>query len=139
MPVTQISVLKGWSSEQKQAICRGIQSAVKDVLCIAHDNFYHRIVEFDRSHMLLPQGVSERQVLIELDLFAGRKEEIKRALFEQIEKNLLQHSIQPEDIMIIYREHPLESWYIRGRVGAEIARLNREQVQEKRPGESNVT
>lgn len=125
MPIIQISLREGWSAEQKRAICKSIQKAIKVVFCIAHDNFHHRIVEYDASHMVLPSDATDKYILIELDMFPGRDEGDKHAVFEEIERNLLPYSIRPEDIMIIYREPPLENWRIGGRSAKDIHRTRR--------------
>jgi len=49
----------------------------RKALSITHDNFVHRIFEFDDSNMLLPPGKSKNYALIELDLLPGRDEALK--------------------------------------------------------------
>jgi len=114
MPVIQISLYEGRSSEEKMGICRSIQNSIKDSLSITHDNFIHRIFEFDDSSMLVPPGKSRNYIIIELNLLPGRDQALKLQLFKKIEENLLKFKISANDILIIYREPSLENWYIEG-------------------------
>lgn len=120
MPVIQINIFEGRSKEEKVAICRSIQKAIKDALSIAHDNFHHRIVEFDDSTLLIPPGRSKNYIMIELNMLPGRDEALKLGMFRRIEANLQQFNIAPDDILIICHDANLENWYIRGKSGIEM-------------------
>ena len=119
MPVLHINLYKGRSDAEKISICRTIQNSIKEALSIPHDNFIHRIFEFDDSNMLIPPGKSKNYILIELDLLPGRDESLKLKMFRKIEENLLPFNISHNDILIIYREPNLENWYIDGKSGKE--------------------
>jgi phenylpyruvate tautomerase PptA (4-oxalocrotonate tautomerase family) len=119
VPIVQINLYKTRSNEEKMGICRSIQDSMKGTLSISHDDFVHRIYEFDDSNMLVPPGKSKNYILIELDLLPGRGEALKLELFKKIEEGLLQFNITPNDILIIYREPNLENWYIEGKTGKE--------------------
>ena len=119
MPIVQINLYKTRSNEEKMGICRSIQNSIKEALSITHDDFVHRIYEFDDSNMLIPLGKSKNYILIELDLLPGRDEALKLELFKKIEEGLLEFNISPNDILIIYREPNLENWYIDGKTGKE--------------------
>ncbi|HTY23271.1 MAG TPA: tautomerase family protein [Desulfomonilaceae bacterium] len=119
MPVVQINLYEGRSDEEKTGICRSIQNSIKETLSIPHDNFLHRIFEFNDSNMLIPPGKSQNYIFIELDVFPGRDESLKLKLFKKIEENLQQFNIQQNDILIIYREPSLEDWYISGKTGTQ--------------------
>ncbi len=77
MPIVQINLYKTRSNEEKMGICRSIQNSIKEALSITHDDFVHRIYEFDDSNMLVPTGKSKNYMLIELDLLPGRDEAFK--------------------------------------------------------------
>ena len=120
MPAVQISMLRGRPDRERIAICRSIQAAIKDTLGLKHDNFHHRIREYEESNLLFPPPQSKSYVLVELDLFPGRDAQAKLMLFKTIEARLEQHGIHPGDITIIYRETPPENWYLQGRTGTQV-------------------
>jgi phenylpyruvate tautomerase PptA (4-oxalocrotonate tautomerase family) len=119
MPIVKINLYRGRSDAEKTGICRSIQNSIKETLSIPHDNFVHRIFEFDDSNMLVPPGKSRNYILIELDLLPGRDEALKLKMFKKIEENMLRFNISQNDILIIYREPNLENWYIDGQSGKE--------------------
>ena len=120
MPIIQIHLYEGRSKAEKIGICRSIQNSIKEALTITHDNFHHRIFEFDDSSMLIPPGRSKNYIIIEIDLLPGRDEALKLEMFKKIEANLLQFNIAQDDIHILCREPNLENWYIRGKSGKEM-------------------
>jgi hypothetical protein len=111
---------KGVHSSEKREICNAIQDSIKESLNIAHNNFHHRIFEFDEEHLFIPPGKSKKYISIELDLFPGKTRDQKLKMFKMIEDGLLKFDIQKDDILIIYREPALENWFIRGNIGEEI-------------------
>jgi len=120
MPVIQINLFEGRSKEEKIAICRSIQKAMKEALSISHDNFHHRIREFDDSTLLIPPGRSKNYIMIELNMLPGRNETLKLDMFRKIEANLQQFNIAQDDILIICHDPASENWYIRGKSGKEM-------------------
>jgi len=120
MPVIQINLFEGRSKEEKIAICRSIQKAMKEALSISHDNFHHRIREFDDSTLLIPPGRSKNYIMIEINMLPGRDETLKLDMFRKIEANLQQFNIAQDDILIICHDPALENWYIRGKSGIEM-------------------
>ena len=120
MPVIKICMYKGVHSSEKREICNAIQDSIKESLNIAHNNFHHRIFEFDEEHLFIPPGKSKKYISIELDLFPGKTRDQKLKMFKMIEDGLLKFDIQKDDILIIYREPALENWFIRGNIGEEI-------------------
>jgi len=120
MPVIQINLYEGRPKEEKIAICRSIQKAIKEALSISHDNFHHRICEFDDSTLLIPPGRSKNYIMIEINMLPGRDETLKLDMFRKIEANLQQFNIAQDDILIICHDPDLENWYIRGKSGKEM-------------------
>ena len=49
-----------------------------------------------------------------MTVFPGRSFEAKKKLYQTIVKNLGDLHIQPNDILIVLKEPPLENWGIRG-------------------------
>jgi len=73
--------------------------------------------------MLVPELLRQNYVLIELDMFSGRSVELKNELFKKLESDLNKFGIKKEYLMIIYRETPIENWYIQGNCGVEIRKI----------------
>ncbi|MBI4962628.1 MAG: tautomerase family protein [Desulfomonile tiedjei] len=120
MPIIQINLYEGRSQAEKIAICRSIQDAIKQALSITHDNFHHRICEFNDSTLLIPPGRSKNYIMIEINMLPGRDEALKLEMFRKIEANLKQFNISSDDILIICHDPSLENWYIRGKSGIEM-------------------
>jgi phenylpyruvate tautomerase PptA (4-oxalocrotonate tautomerase family) len=120
MPIIEINMYKGRSTEEKKNICSAIQMAIKETYKIEHNNFHHRINEYDETNLLVPPSQSKNYFSLELDFFPGRSKGDKNKLYENITKSLESFNIAAEDIMIIIREPLLENWYIRGKSGEEI-------------------
>lgn len=124
MPIIKMSIYKGKTTEEKKNICVAIQAAVKEVLLLNHDNFTHRIYEFSKENMIIPEGRSDNYMILELDMFPGKSKEQKRNIFPLILENLSKYEISKDDLIIIYREPLTENWYIRGQTAEEMLRLD---------------
>lgn len=53
-----------------------------------------------------------------MDVFPGRSLDAKRKLYQTIVQNLKELDIQPNDILIILNEPPLNNWGVRGGIPA---------------------
>jgi phenylpyruvate tautomerase PptA (4-oxalocrotonate tautomerase family) len=125
MPVVNINIFKGRSVEEKKDICLTIQKAIKETYNITHDNFHHRINEYDDTAMFIPPNRSKNYIFIELDFMPGRSKAEKNELYDTLANKLQIFNIKKEDMLIIMREPLLENWYIRGQTGDEIVQKNK--------------
>jgi len=123
MPIVKISLLDSWSREEQLSISRALHKVLVDVLGIPDSDFNHRILRFNRDTWQLPPGKSDRYVLVEMDLFPGRREETKAKLFRSIVSHLGESGIPDTDVVIIVNEPPLGNWGIRGGVQASHGSL----------------
>jgi phenylpyruvate tautomerase PptA (4-oxalocrotonate tautomerase family) len=73
---------------------------------------------YDVNRRIIPTGRSEKFTRVEIELFAGRSIEAKRALYRTIVRNLAALGVPENDIKIILLEVPLQNWGIRGGVPA---------------------
>ena len=120
MPVVKINIAKGKSGSEKSEIRNAIQYAIKEVFNMNHNEFHHRIYEFEKENLSLPPGKSDNYILIELDIFPGREKDVKKLLFKKIEENLIAQNFKKDEIMIIYREPDLSNWFISGKSGEDM-------------------
>lgn len=101
-----------------------IHGCMKSVLTLPDDKRAHRFVPLAREDFYFPGGRSERYVVIEINMMAGRKPEtIKRlikTLFATIERDV---GISPVDVEITVSEQPAYCWGFRGMTGDEAADL----------------
>ena len=62
-------------------------------------------------------------MLVELDLFPGRRMETKADLYRSLVSRLGQLGIHKTDILVIIQEIPLDNWGIRGGIPASQTQL----------------
>lgn len=101
-----------------------IHGSVKSVLGMPDDKRAHRFIPLAAEDYYFPGGRTERYLVIEINMMAGRKPEtVKRlikALFADIEREL---GISPVDVEITVNEQPAYCWGFRGMTGDEAADL----------------
>lgn len=126
MPVTLVSILEGRSAAEKRALMEAVQTAIADTLKLpAHDRNL-RLCVHKADEWLLPEGKTERYVLVETALFAGRTPETKGALYAAIVKNLQALGVDKGDVFIRVIEQPRENFGIRGGQRADLVQLGYE-------------
>lgn len=118
MPLAKIEVRRSWPPEQVQAIIEAIYLAQREALKVPHGDRQIRFIEHQPEHFHVPPGKTDCYTLVEIQLFAGRSMEAKRALYQAIVRNLGELGIAPADILIVLNEIPLENWAIWGSVPA---------------------
>jgi phenylpyruvate tautomerase PptA (4-oxalocrotonate tautomerase family) len=126
MPVTLVSILEGRSSAEKIALMEAVQGAIASTLKLpAHDRNL-RLCVHGRDEWLLPEGKSDRYVLVETALFAGRTAETKGALYAAIVEALQGLGVDRDDVFIRIVEQPRENFGIRGGQRADLVALGYE-------------
>lgn len=123
MPLARIEVRKKWQPDQVQAIIEAIYAAQREALGVPEDDRLIRFFEHTPEHFHVPPGKTENFTLVEINLFAGRSIEAKRALYQSIVRNLGALGISPADIFIVLHDIPLENWGIRGGIPASEVNL----------------
>lgn len=114
MPLVKISLLKGRSKEEKKALLDGIHAALMDAFKIPENDRTQRIFEFELDNFDIPEGKTSNYTLIEIDVFPGRSLDAKRKLYQTTVQNLKELDIQPNDLLIVLKEPPLDNWGVRG-------------------------
>lgn len=118
MPLVKVSLLKGKSKEEKEALLNAIHAALIEAFKIRENDRNQRIFEFEPENFEIPEGKTSNYTLIEIDVFPGRSIEAKRKLYQTIVQNLQRHNIQASDVLIVLNEPQLDNWGVRGGVPA---------------------
>ncbi len=123
MPLVKISLLKGKSKEEKEALLDAVHAALIETFKIPENDRNQRIFEFEPENFEIPEGKTSNYTLIEMDVFPGRSIEAKRRLYQTIVQNLKRHNIQASDVLIVLNEPHLDNWGVRGGVPASTIDL----------------
>jgi phenylpyruvate tautomerase PptA (4-oxalocrotonate tautomerase family) len=113
MPLVKVSLLKGRSIEEKKALLDAIHAALLDAFKIPENDRNQRIFEFEPENFDIPEEKTSNYTMIEIDVFPGRSLDAKRKLYQKIVQNL-NEQIQPNDILVVLKEPPLDNWGVRG-------------------------
>ncbi len=118
MPLVKVSLLKGKSKEEKEALLNAIHAALIEAFKIPENDRSQRIFEFEPENFEIPEGKTSNYTLIEMDVFPGRSIEAKRKLYQTIVQNLQKLDIQTSDVLIVLNEPQFDNWGVRGGVPA---------------------
>ena len=118
MPLVKVSLLKGKSKEEKKALSDAIHAALMEAFRIPENDRNQRIFEFEPENFDVPEGKTSNYTLIEITAFPGRSLDAKRKLYQTIVQNLNKLDIQPNDLLIVLKEPPLDNWGVRGGIPA---------------------
>ncbi len=114
MPLVKISLCKGKSHKEKKALMDAVHSALVDSFEIPEGDRNQRIVEFEPENFEYSEGKTQNFTIIEMTVFPGRTIAAKRKLYNKLVENLQKLNIQPNDILIVLQEPPLDNWGISG-------------------------
>ncbi|MGC4107341.1 MAG: tautomerase family protein [Thermomicrobiales bacterium] len=123
--MAQITIFgrRGVHAGQRTAISEAIHAAAtaEDALQLPAAKRFHRFCWLDAEDFLYPDDRSERYLIVEVSMFAGRSVAAKKAFMRGIVANLgAACGIAPQDIEITITETPRENWMIRGMPGDEL-------------------
>ncbi|MBF0481477.1 MAG: tautomerase family protein [Desulfovibrionaceae bacterium] len=120
MPQVRINMIKGRSRAEKLAVSGVVRQAMASALGVPESGTNHRFVEFQREDWILPEGASERFVLIEATLFAGRSSQAKGDFYAAVTAGLTALGVPESDVLIVLIEGPRENWGLRGGQRADL-------------------
>ena len=122
MPQTKIYGNADFIQQNRESLSATIHSCVVDALNYPPEKKFQRFFPLQTEDFEYPSDRSEKYIIIEILLFAGRTVEAKknlyRLLFERLKEKL---DIAPLDIEIILIETPRHNWGIRGMAGDELS------------------
>lgn len=114
MPVVTITTRSGRSAKEKKALLDAVHQSLRDAFKIPENDRTQRLLELDPADMEPPPDRTDRYVLVEIDIFAGRSVDAKRELYKTLADRLEGLGMERTDFMILLKDHPLENWGIRG-------------------------
>ena len=120
MPLVTLTVRKPKSVEFKSAVLDAVHSALVSSGVPLQDLF-ERVIElgaddfrFDANYPDLKSDRNEDFVLIEILWSVGRSVKVKKKLLEQLMALLSQAGLNPENVMVCFKETSWENWSFGG-------------------------
>ena len=120
MPVVTITVRKPKSREFKTTVLDAVHAALVSSGVPAADRF-QRVIEldgddfrFDASYPDLASPRDENFVLIEIVWSVGRSVKVRRKLLEELMSTLSRLGLDPEHVMVCFKETTWENWAFGG-------------------------
>jgi phenylpyruvate tautomerase PptA (4-oxalocrotonate tautomerase family) len=120
MPLVTLTMLKPKSSYFKDGILEAVHAALVASGVPAADRF-HRVLElseddfrFDASYPDLSSKRTEDFVLIEILWSVGRSVKVKKKLLEDLMARLSSRGLNPENVMVVFKETTWENWSFAG-------------------------
>jgi len=116
MPLTQISLKKGKSTEYRQALMDQVYMAMREAIDTPEDDRFAIVTEldddnFNNSGNYLGIERSADVVFIKITLNRGRTTEKKKALYAAIAERLSSNpGVRPEDVVISLCEVSMDDW-----------------------------
>ena len=121
MPQVRIETRDHWLNGRHEALYDAIQAAMVEGIKIPEDDRCYRLVEYDAAHFPTVPGKSDRFIIIEIALFAGRSMAAKRTMYAAICRNLkAAFGLESGDIRIVLEENSRENWGMGGKPASEI-------------------
>ncbi|WP_066331053.1 tautomerase family protein [Azohydromonas lata] len=122
MPIVRIEDSRPRSRAERQAVIKCIFDGLKSVFGVSDEELQARYQVLDPDGFFPPGVGAVNYMQLEIAVFAGRKAETKKKLYEFLAQNLSALlGVAPESILILLVEHPMENWGMRGgRLGSEI-------------------
>jgi phenylpyruvate tautomerase PptA (4-oxalocrotonate tautomerase family) len=120
MPIVTLTVRKPKTREFKSLVLDAVHAALVSSGVPATDKF-QRVIEladddfrFDASYPDLRSPRDDNFVLIEIVWSAGRSVKVKRKLLEELMGSLSQAGLNPENVMVCFKETTWENWAFGG-------------------------
>ena len=120
MPLVTLTVRKPKSADFKAKVLDAVHASLIDAGVPATDKF-QRVIELDaadfRYDPSYPDLASERNadfVLIEILWSVGRSVKVKKAMLGQLMTRLSTSGLDPENVMVVFKETAWENWAFGG-------------------------
>jgi len=120
MPLVTLTLRKPKSREFKHGVLDAVHAALISSGVPAADKF-QRVIELDADDFRFDPGYPDVQgqrtddfVLIEVLWSVGRSVKVKRKLLEELMKSLSAQGLDPENVMVCFKETVWENWAFAG-------------------------
>jgi phenylpyruvate tautomerase PptA (4-oxalocrotonate tautomerase family) len=120
MPLVTLTVRKPKTAEFKTTVLDAVHSALISAGVPAADRF-QRVIEleaedfrFDQSYPDVKGARNEQFALIEVLWSVGRSVKVKRKLLEELMATLARAGLDPENVMVCFKETAWENWAFAG-------------------------
>jgi phenylpyruvate tautomerase PptA (4-oxalocrotonate tautomerase family) len=120
MPLVTLTIRKGKSAAFKAGVLDAVHAALVSSGVPATDKF-QRVIElevadfrFDASYPDLKSERTENFVLVEILWSVGRSVTVKRKLLEELMASLSHQGLNPEHVMVCFKETAWENWAFGG-------------------------
>jgi phenylpyruvate tautomerase PptA (4-oxalocrotonate tautomerase family) len=120
MPLVTITIRKPKSAAFKTMVLEAVHAALVSSGVPSTDKF-QRVIEleaadfrFDPSYPDLKSERTEKFVLIEILWSVGRSVKVKKKLLEELMATLSNQGLDPEDVMVCFKETSWENWSFAG-------------------------
>jgi phenylpyruvate tautomerase PptA (4-oxalocrotonate tautomerase family) len=120
MPLVTLTIRKGKSAAFKAGVLDAVHAALVSSGVPAPDKF-QRVIEleaadfrFDPSYPDLKSERTENFVLIEILWSVGRSVKVKKKLLEELMASLSRQGLNPEHVMVCFKETAWENWAFGG-------------------------
>ena len=101
MPIARVDVTGPKSAEYKQAVMAAVRSAIVTCLGAGDERVNVRIVETPSDFVDLPSCRTERYTVVDIMLYEGRSDEMKRAFADTLRADLAAApGIEPSEVSI---------------------------------------
>lgn len=114
MPQIAVTTTKGWIADRA-----GLLAALRDAAVKALDSrpaaFSLWVNEHDEAGFLTPADRGPRFTIIEMRMFTGRSDEMKRGLTDALRQAAAAHGLPSADLDILLVEIPAAGWSLGGR------------------------
>ena len=120
MPLITLTVRRPKSSEFKSNVLDAIHAALVSSGVPPTDKF-HRVIELEADNFRFDPGYPDLQatrdndfVLIEILWSVGRSVKVKKKLLEELMASLARSGLNPENVMVVFKETSWENWSFGG-------------------------
>ncbi|MBI1243913.1 MAG: tautomerase family protein [Alphaproteobacteria bacterium] len=116
MPLVRIDVPDTLSHDTRRAVADGVHSALVEAIGIPADDRFQVVTAHPAGGLIADpnyMGISRGAGFLAVQVFLrrGRSDELKRALYAAIVRNLARNAnIRPEDVLIALTENELPDW-----------------------------
>jgi phenylpyruvate tautomerase PptA (4-oxalocrotonate tautomerase family) len=114
MPYARIEIASGRSRQEKAALLAAVDAAFVATLGVPPKDAFLRLFEFAPENAQVPPHHGPRFTFVEVQLFAGRDEATKAALYAALREGLGALGVPAADLTIALIDLPRRDWGIAG-------------------------